>query len=351
MPGLLQSAIRAEIFALGRALQIVANFPGEVTIWTDCEAVVRKFHRLQAGHALKVNGSHFDLWTAIQSNLTRRPARTSLTKVAAHMQLDSATSILQEWCFHHNAIADRFAVAANFQRSDAFWELQARHSHACAMMRYYSGIVQSVQLAVSKEVVDAEKPVQVEQDPLLCELPLPTGHWARLPPPVIPPKAVRWYGDAVVRYIVSWFWFTVQDGNHPLVWISHFQLYIDYMLCTGFPGPVKLGGWKDGTDVSLLQLRGLGFKQRTRWFVKVLKETLRHQNIQMTMEYGRPQSHYILFHTGMLALPWPPERLVAVDQWLRAHSCGSFKRQSKALDALPYASKCGNFPMVPITSC
>ena len=350
LPGLLQSAIRAEIFAVRRAMQMVETFPGPVHLWTDCEAVVRRFRRLQAGHELKTNGSHFDLWSGVQLSLCLRPALTSITRVSAHVAVDSAETVLQEWCFYNNGVADQHAVEANFQRPDAFWDLHARHCKATAFVQYYSQLVQNVQLDISRDVVAADQSRTLEVDPEACVLPFPEPHWTKLPPPAIPLQAVRWYGDAVVRQLVSWFWFSIQDSTFPLVWVSHFQLYIDFMLCTGSPGPVHLGSWKNGSDIVNLHLRGLGFKQRTRWFIKVLKETIRHQQLRLTMGYGRPASHMILFHTGILALPWPPWRLKAIDMWLQTFSTGSFRRQSKALDSLPFAPRCDSFPLVPLTT-
>jgi hypothetical protein len=54
-----------------------------------------------------------------------------------------------------------------------------------------------------------------------------------------------------------------------------------------------------------LSLQGYGFKQRVRWFTKILKEMFRHHGIRTQMGYGLPLSHVLGLHTGMLAVPWP----------------------------------------------
>ena len=187
------------------------------------------------------------------------------------------------------------------------------------------------------------------QEPQQWDLPI-VSPWSPLPPLTIPSQAVRWYGDAVVRKMVSWFWHSVQGSSFPLIWVSHFQLYIDYMFSLGCPGPIHLGKWIDGSVVSHFTLRGFGFKQRTKWWTKVFKETLRHQKICLTMEYGKPRSQCILLHTGIIALPWDPSRLDHVDRWLYACSGTTFKRHSKALDAIPVAVRNDSFPLVPFTS-
>ena len=117
-------------------------------------------------------------------------------------------------------------------------------------------------------------------------------------------------------------------------------------------GPVRVGNgkWIEGNMVSHLSLRGHGFKQRTRWWVKVLKETLRHQGVTLQMEYGKPKSQSILMHTGVIAVPWDQTRLDLVDRWLLSCSTGTFRRQSKAIDSLPIAVRNEEFPIVPITT-
>ena len=60
----------------------------------------------------------------------------------------------------------------------------------------------------------------------------------------------------------------------------------DCRLCTGNPGPAHSGSWQDGCAVPYLHLGGFGFKQRTTWFIKVLKQSLQHQLVELSMGYG-----------------------------------------------------------------
>ena len=166
-------------------------------IWSDRAAVVRKFRRLLAGHDLKANGSHFDLWQETQQCLLGRVAATGITKVAAHWNPDQDCSVMHEWCFRHNFLADKHAVGAKFRREGDFWRLHHRHVLACDWVAQIGRKIHGVQLAISKAVVSAEKPAPPAFDPVECELPMPITHWARLPAPIIPVQAVRWYGDSV----------------------------------------------------------------------------------------------------------------------------------------------------------
>lgn len=351
LPGILQSAVRAEIFAFLQALRLTAETAAEVHIWTDSDAVLRKFRKIQAGHEVLTNSCHADLWTDITVLLRTRRYPCHVTRVSAHRSPDSANNFLQEWCFTHNAMADQAAVLANQSRDASFWDLHDRHCGALAAIGYYNRLVQNVQLLISREVVRGEKPVQLEADPEPA--PEETLRWTTLPSLQIPAAAVRWYGDSIVRSIVSWFWQGVADGGDRPMWISHFQLYADYMLATGLPGPVRLqpdNRWRDGQSVPHVDLFGFGYKQRTRWFVKVWKEVLRHQGIELNYTYGRPKSHMILMYTGVAAIPWSLARLTAVDKWMLSCAGVTFRRQTKLLDSLPFADQHPEFPPFCLTS-
>ena len=349
LPGLLQSAVRAEVFALCRALQAVGEYAGPVTIWSDCDAVVKRVRGLLAGHRVSPNSAHYDLWMVIHECLQSRPGPTHVNRVAAHREVDEFTDVFTEWCFRHNALADRTAVRVNMERCPSFWSIHERHAQACTNIVKLNRTVQEVQLAISKRVVQHE-PILVDLPLDDLDLPPPAGTWEGLPAFCVPNGAVRWYGDSVVRLMLSWLWQTLWNSNHPLVWVSHFHLYADYMASTGHPGPVRLNGWHDGAAFAHSGLRGFGYKQRTRWFLKVLKESLRHQQVSLQTAYCKPWSHMVLFHTGCVALPWDVARLAAIDRWMLQCAGSTFKRQSKVLDALPYAAKRDEFPDVAIST-
>ena len=108
--------------------------------------------------------------------------------------------------------------------------------------------------------------------------------------------------------------------------------------------------WQDGAMLPRIQLLGLAFRQRARWFAKVWKQCLRHAGVQMEYAYGKPLSHILQMHTGCAAVPWPPERLTLVDDWMFKLNVACFIRQTKAIDALPFANKTYGFPDVFMTT-
>ena len=166
LPGLLQSAVRAEIYAVLRALQMVQKHRGKVSIWSDCAAVVKRMRKLLAGHVLKNGCSHSDLWQRIQACLQQRGGPTDITKVAAHQSEHDAEDFFSEWCIRHNGLADRQAVRANLERPQAFWTLFRLHVQALETITAINRAVQKVQLDISKAVVRLKEPVKVAMAPI-----------------------------------------------------------------------------------------------------------------------------------------------------------------------------------------
>ena len=58
-----------------------------------------------------------------------------------------------------------------------------------------------------------------------------------------------------------------------------------------------------------------------------------------------------LMHTGLISVPWPVWRRERIDRWLLATGGATFRRQSKLLDALPYAAKHDDFPDIFVSTC
>jgi ribonuclease HI len=350
LPGILQSAIRAEIFAVLRALQIAEGSNERLFIWSDCDSVIKKLKRILSGHDVRVNCSHTDLWLEIQTLARARAGPLFAARVAAHQRNDEAGDIYADWCFRHNGVADRQAVRANVSRSQEFWELWQQHTAACEGIAWFNQTVQQVQLAISQEATREDAPMSGVPPAHLLPHVKPSVSWTALPTLFLPPTAIRWYGDKLVRHITSWFWAAVQNSDHEVQWVSHFQLYIDFMLTTGLPGPIKRERWYDGADLPFLSLRNFAFRQRARWFTKVFKETLRHMQIKLSFDYTRPASQMVLMFTGVIALPWCPQRLQWIDDWMLSHGGNTFRRQSAAIDSLPFAEKSPQFPPHVLTS-
>ena len=266
-----------------------------------------------------------------------------MTKVASHVDAHLNDSALEVWCSEANSMVDQLAVAANSGRDSGFFDLHARHVQACALAHRVSRQVQTVILNVSlaalkllNESKDDEAPADAPEP---AQVPVPS--WQPLPVlSSLPAGAVRWYGEELVRCLMSWWWQSLQDSDAPVQWISHFQLYIDFQCSTGRYGPTHVGSkWAFPANDALPGLVAHPFKQRCRWFIKTLNETLRHASASAARGFVRPASHYLCLHCGCLAVPWPLARLQMVDSWLHSHLNRSATRCGSVLQSLPVASR------------
>ena len=346
LPGIRQTSVRAELFAVVRVVRFAVLHSIQVMIWSGCLSVVRRLRRVLHGTKVKGNSPNADLWRSISEDLAMcNEGLVQITKVTAHMIPAHASSPLEEWCCLHNNFADRTAVRANMCRLPEFWHLLTRHVQACNRIDSWNVEIRDVLLRVSRQVVRHGDLDDGETEPRNTNPIAPTPQCVELPDqPCYPPGAIRWYGRALVEKLANWFWANIKKSTAENSWIAYSQLYVDFALSTGEPGPVKMHGWRDGSEVPLLSLLNFGFKVRVKWFAKVLREILRHGGLDVCSGYQRPKSFYIAMFSGCLAVPWPENRLEAIDAWFAGFTDQPFRCQSRALDSLPVPVRDPDFP-------
>eukprot|EP00435_Cladocopium_sp_Y103_P018281 s2658_g4.t1 len=314
LPGLLQSAYRAELYAVYRALLIAHDAHRPIRIWCDCQGVVDGFAKLVAGaRKVRVNGRHADLWMAISELLVDLdPRDICITKVAAHQDTSTTVSGFEAWCFLHNGLADQAAQLANLQRPEAFWKVHRKFVAQTEDALSLAQAVHTVMLKISRKVLFHQ--VEVRETPPECALPaalapLDPGPlpWQALPAEVVLPEGIlRRFGHRVIRQITGWLYQALQDtSSSDARWISFYQLYIDYMLATGEGGPLHLNGWEDPKDHPQIDLIQIAFKRRCSWFTHVLKSIMTALSLVFQTKYTRTESHMLLVSTSCLWCPWP----------------------------------------------
>ena len=122
LPGLIQNAYRAEIFAVLRAVRAAHSMRCSAMIWSDCEGVVKRVRTLLKGGSPRVNSPNYDLWVFLaQAIADAEPCHFDITYVASHKG-DNAVSPFEDWCFRNNTWADRTAVRMNYNRTSEFWD-------------------------------------------------------------------------------------------------------------------------------------------------------------------------------------------------------------------------------------
>ena len=170
-----------------------------------------------------------------------------------------------------------------FLRPHSFWTLHERFIHDSKFATFVSRQVQQVLLldisraAVQHQITsDAEGPH--EQRSEAPRSTSPARPWQPVPELTWVSQTVcRKFGQRLVMQIASWF----LDGNQAAMhsemrWISLYQLYIDYMQCTGEGGPLKLDGWSDPADKPMASLLDISFKQRCIWLKNFSEQLILH---------------------------------------------------------------------------
>ena len=274
LPGLCQTAYRAELFAVAYALHCAADARAPVRIWTDCKGVLLKFNWLIRGcNKVNPNRTNADLWMWIQQSVDRLgSSNVMLYKVPAHRALHSATTKHEAWMFFHNDYADRAARLANQSRPTEFWNVWERHAQAVTATSNIVQQVRDVQLAVGRRQVQAS--VNVAADPV-PEPARPTrefamefslGTWRG----EMQHAVAQLFGADIVRKAIAWFLARIVVGPDAApAWISFHQLYIDFQLSWGHPGPIKVQ--KRWVDVVYLTAESYSCRVRVRWFRQLMK--------------------------------------------------------------------------------
>ena len=164
-----------------------------------------QFRKVLEGMRVRTHAPHSDLWGPIAAMLHSHPrAMLQITKVVSHVH--GANSPLEDWTATFNHSVDELAKDANRNRGPFFDALLSRHGAACEHAWVISREIQPTQLRVSRaalKLIDSTKPDKPEHVSCPANAPAPPM-WEQLCPLVALPKgAVRWYGDRLVRLVLS----------------------------------------------------------------------------------------------------------------------------------------------------
>ena len=359
LPGLLQSAYRAELYAIYIAVKWGRVNKKSIRIWSDCLGVIRRFRKLTRTRQLLKHGvAHYDLWLLIYEELQQlTQTEVLITKVSAHQSLESATSDFDLWMVINNMLADRAAKLANLCRPPAFWT--AHRSHAAMVERYEAegDAIQNVILEISRQVVvreachQADGSLTREQSdmPPADELEEP-GTWTMFE--VMQPvswKLTQRYGFLITARITAWLKEGLQSAvsaSEPVRWVSAHQLYLDFQLATADMGPVYDKGWVDTTKRPDIRLRHFPYRRRSAWFLRVLKQIVHYSNGQLDFRVVRPHSTVFALHTACAWIPWSTTRLDWVEEWTSTKVSRSITGDGQLMDALPIPKRDERWPFL-----
>ena len=340
LPGMSQTAYRSELFAIAYVLHWAAVFHAPVVIWTDCRSVILRFCNYFWGNRrIGVNKPHSDLWQWIANSVqTLGKQFIRLRKVPAHRNPTHAKTLMEAWMSFHNDMADRAARLANQSRPPCFWTQWEEHVRATHFADRLFSQVHALQLEVGRrQVQSSQVPVQQTVPPRETRTFVKrcvVGHWRG----EIPPKVARQFGYSHVHRAARWMQARMVSTESGLMWVSFVQLYLDFQLTFGNPGPLLIQQqWTDVENRPYLEAERVAFKTRLRWFRRFLKTFWAEAGLDISLEQVKPDSQVVQAFLPSASLAWDSFALQTVDVWLMKNLSGSCVRGGAALTALPLA--------------
>ncbi|CAL1173968.1 unnamed protein product [Cladocopium goreaui] len=343
LPGLCQSAYRAELYALAVVLHRAAVGGFRVKIYSDCLGVVNKYQLLTRGQArFKVNSANADLWLWVLESTDRLGLdKIYVLKTPAHRTVASARSRFEAWMFWHNAAADQVAKFANLDRGEAFWKVWSDHSEAVVAARQLHQQAWNLHLAVAQQSVKDENAMTL--DSLPAQQPKPTrvfqtkfdiGAWQG----EVPSQLAHEYGFGMAQRIAIWWKARTGTGDSTVQWVSCAHLYIDYQLSWGCAGPLKCkSAWLDTFLRPYVDGNKFPFLKRLKWFRRCLKLFLAQTRQTVGLEICRCISEIVQAHVFAASVAWDAAALATTESWLATNCSGPVARGTKMLQALPLA--------------
>ena len=247
--------------------------------------------------------------------------------------------------FYYNDVADRTARQANQDRPSSFWDVWEAHVQAVGASETVYQQVRELHLAVGRRQVQCHVsadsgdhvPGPVRQTREFAPS-FTRGGWDGC----LLPRVSRLYGSTVMQKISQWFLGRLAD-KADLVWVSFAQLYLDFQIAVGHPGPLRVNGqWVDAEQRPYLTVETFTFKQRTKWFRLCLKHLWKEAGVSVGMEQCRPTSTAITAFLPSASLPWDAHSLAVVDDWLGKHLPDPCARAAGALNGLPLPPMSGS---------
>ena len=343
LPGLVQTAFRAELFALGYALHQAALQGVAARVWTDCLGVVNRYHLLaRCDRDIRVNTVNADLWSWVRTSIQSLGVeKIQVIKVAAHQCLTKAKSRRDCWKIWNNDSADLSAKSSNLNRSAEVWDLWRTLVRELEDGKQLHDEVFKLHLAV------AELSTLTSESSTLDEVELPVP---RRPHRTFekhyddsqctfetPPRLRRQYPGKLPEKVATW-WKTRTHGasSQEIKWISVHALYLDFMMTFGCPGPVRVQKrWVEWEMCPFLSPEKFSHATRSRWFRQYLVFSLKAMGVTIQTATCRSESEILQAFLPCFSTRWDETCLEQVEIWLSQHLSSHCARDARELRSLP----------------
>ena len=162
VPGLMQTAPRAELWGAISSLKWGVFMQTPVVLWTDSDMVGRGLRELLLGHTCP-DGDNSDLWDVLSDLVGQfSPGQLLVQHVPSHLDLALSTSPFEDWAITWNGHADTLAGLTNLNRSVVFRQAHERvfqwHSQTLEALRALRGIYFGIASATQHGSRDAAGP-------------------------------------------------------------------------------------------------------------------------------------------------------------------------------------------------
>ena len=243
VPGLLQSAFRAELCATVSALLFCVLVQRRVWVWSDCLGVVRRVRRFLEGSWVPGERSrHFDLWKILLPHQETLAKFSSVCKVVSPQEPDLELSMGDEWCAHFNNLVDVSAARAQNSRGEEFWATRSQLCREWEREHFVASEIVALHVRVGHL---ATRSRVSRTDMVLQHLPLPdwTGSLGTLSD-ADSRFLARKYGERYVQDLTTWAALLNVEGA-PVRWISSIQLFFSFCLRFRRPPVFRGNRWRD----------------------------------------------------------------------------------------------------------
>ncbi len=345
VPGIHQTAFRAELLALAHSLRIAQLLQRRVRIWTDCRGVVTIARAIQKGRLVyKPNSSHSDLWKDVVELLDSLDHMVSFHQVFSHNRVQDGTTEVDSWACWHNNLVDLAAGGITTRRSPEFWSLWKQLQQEVEFGRELHRCIVDVFLRVAHKHVGHSAPrrglgVRERDEAITKGVEQPNKYHIHR---ALSDK----FGERMCNLIHDWWAGTgkvfLQRSDH-LQWISFAQLLVDFQMTMGVPGPVFLGTkWFPSPEIFPAD-RQPTWGQHARWFQLLLKSYWKANNLVLSVKSGPPESSVLQCWMVNVRLIWDSRRLFLIDSALRnqAEGCIRIGKHIHQLAHFPQHSEMG----------
>ena len=341
VPGLLQTALRGEIWAAMVAVYAACIHGIEVRVWSDNELVVNRSNAIAQGiFTSDSNTADSDLWGQMEDLIRQWHPLVTFHKVTSHLQLDVLTGA-DHLIAQANSWADVHADDAIRSQSHS---LLASHAQAVQVMNEYLQMTIDLHdhfvrvgeqailyksthaVGTSEDCVEApEQPVEGSDIALIDFARIAGGLEVRPPPR---------FGSSIQSQVCQWLRSFQQSPCEEVVMSWH-EIFVSFQMYTGYVGMCRprQNGWE-----VVKQMDPYDFVSASKTFATYVQGLLKAAYPAWKPHFARPSNPQFRTWTSVVRVRIQCAWKMKIWRWFQQHLAGIDCRHiGKALRALPRA--------------